>query len=224
MRRTLAVMAKAPIPAAVKTRLCPPLSLPIAARLHEQFILDVFEKASMVPDAELVVCYTPAAALSFFREAAPDAAGYILQKGENIGERMSHCFELLCEPGRSVAVIGTDSPTLPARYLELAFDVLTSGQVGVVFGPSGGGCYLVGANSHCPELFRDIGRSSEEILEQSVERAAGLGLGWYLLPGWYGVDHPADLARLRSELLGAGVVNSSAPRTAEFLRQHAEAG
>lgn len=223
MRRTLVVMAKAPIPGEVKTRLCPPLGGRQCAQLHECFVLDALEKAAAVPDAELVISYAPAGTLSFFREAAPDARGYLLQKGKDLGKRLWHCLERVCEPGTAVVVMGADSPTLPVRCLELAFDALASGRVDVVFGPAGdGGYYLIGMTFPYPELFEGVNWSTPEVLEKSIERTAELGLDWYLLPEWYDVDTPADLARLKVELLNLPAPNRIARHTREFLAQLSE--
>lgn len=225
MRRTLVVMAKAPIPGEVKTRLCPPLDPQTAAPLHECFVLDVLEKASAVPDVELVISYTPAGSRTFFQNAAPHAAGFLLQKGRDAGEQMGRCFRRLCQPGRAVVIIGTDCPTLPARGLELAFDALASGGVDFVIGPlSDGGCYLVGMTSLHPELFADMDWNATDVPEKSIEHAAELGLGWYRLPEWYSVERPADLACLKAELLECPVGNSSARRTAAFLKRLAQSG
>lgn len=218
-------MAKAPIPGEVKTRLCPPLDLQTAARLHECFVLDVLEKASAVPDSELVVSYTPAGACSFFKIAAPEAARYMLQEGTDMRRRIAHCFRRLCEPERAVVIMGSDCPTLPALGLELAFDALASGRVNVVLGPSSnGGCYMIGMTSLHPKLFENMDWTSPDVVQKAVERAAELGLGWYLLPEWYSVDRPADLVCLKGEFLKHTAINSSARHTRDFLKRRAQSG
>ena len=212
MRRTIVVMASAPIPG--ETALSPPLDQESAARLHECFLLDTLDRASAVPDTELVVSYAPIGSLGYFREIAPCAERFTLQEGKDIGSRIHHCFEQLLEPERGVAVIGTSVPTLPARSLELAFDALASDQVDVVFGPiRGGGCYLVGAKALHPELIRAVNWAADDP-QKVVELAAQLGLGWYLLPEWYGVRTPGELAFLERELRKSP---SSACHTTEFL-------
>lgn len=207
-------MAKAPIVGEAGAGLVPALDVRAAARLHESFVLDVLEKAAAVPDSELVVYYTPAEALSYFRDAAPYAGACLPQEGENTSERIRYCFEVLSEPGRSVALIRDDIPTLPAKSLELAFDVLASGEVDVVFGPTTDRIwYLIGTNAPHPELFRDMDWSASGAIEESIERAASLGLGWYLLPEWYAVDRPQNLNRLEDDLLRG----SSAGHTEQLL-------
>lgn len=177
MRRTLVIMAKAPIPGEVKTQLCPPLAAQSAALLHESFIRDAVEKAASVPDAEVVVAYSPRGTVRFFREIAPKADHYLCQRGSCISERISSCFERLADSQRSVVVMGADSPTLPARCLEIAFSLLDTGQADAVFGPtSSGGCYLVGLRSHHHELFGDVVWSGPNVARSSVRKAADMGL------------------------------------------------
>lgn len=226
MRRTLVIMAKAPIPGEVKTQLCPPLAAQSAALLHESFIRDAVEKAVSVPDAEVVVAYSPRGTVRFFREIAPKADHYLCQRGSCISERISSCFERLADSQRSVVVMGADSPTLPARCLEIAFSLLDTGQADAVFGPtSSGGCYLVGLRSHHHELFGDVVWSGPNVARSSVRKAADMGLRTHLLPEWYGVDRPADLAHLRAELLDRTVVrHRSARHTRERMRSFVERG
>lgn len=134
----------------------------------------MLKKAAAVPDVELVI-RTDSHAACF--------------------------FERLCEPGRSVVIIGIHSPALPARWLELAFDALASGKVDVVFGPAiNGGCYLIGMNSYHAELFRDMEWDSPDVLKRCIERAAELGLGWFLLPEWREVECSTDVETLAGEV------------------------
>lgn len=201
MRRILAVMADAPIPGEVKTGMCPPLDPVAAARLHECFLLDTLDRGSAVPDTELVVAYQPRGCACYFRDAAPDVGRLIPQAGESLSQRLSAVFDQLCEPGAGVVAVGTDTPTLPVRSLELAFNALAAGSVDLVFGPiSGGGCYLIGMTRFHPELFSRIDWSGKDVLRASVELAALMGLGWFLLPEWHDIELPTDLIILRSEL------------------------
>lgn len=74
-RRALLVMAKQPIAGSAKTRLVPPLTGDSAASLYHCFLQDVLAtvRAAAHLDAFIpVIAYTPAAALDFFRQLAPD--------------------------------------------------------------------------------------------------------------------------------------------------------
>ncbi len=178
-----------------------------------------------MPDAEIVVAYTPGGTLAFFRGAAPDVRRYVLQAGSDLGERMSYCFERLCGSNQAVVVVGTDLPTLPARCIELAFDVLATGSADAVFGPaSDGGYYLIGLLSPEPRLFQGIEWSAASVLHASLRQARELKLRTRLLPEWYDVDRPSDLAQLKTELLESPTGNCRAQHTRQFLQRLVERG
>jgi glycosyltransferase A (GT-A) superfamily protein (DUF2064 family) len=218
-------MAEAPIPGEVKLGLCPPLDPPGATELHERFVSDALTKARAVPDAELLICYTPARSIAYFRGMAPTAAGYLPQEGRSLSERALSCFDRVCEPGRAVVILGTDSPTLPARCIELAFDGLATGRLDIVIGPTvAGGCYLLGATETPRRILDGLEQAEPTFADACIARAATLGLDWYLLPEWYEVRNPMDLAHLKCELLDRWVANHSAEHTREFLRTLAERG
>jgi glycosyltransferase A (GT-A) superfamily protein (DUF2064 family) len=103
---------------------------------------------------------------------------------------------------------------LPAEYVERAVDLLTNSDV--VIGPAeDGGYYLIGLRQKHPGLFSDIAWSSSRVAAQTLERAATLGLTAARLPPWYDVDTPADLERLRAELVS--LPPDVVPHTRRFL-------
>lgn len=219
-------MAKAPVPGQVKTRLCPPLDPQMAADLHRSLVIDTIERLGALPGIELVVAYSSPDGSAFFRDIVPPGTHCDPQRGRDHGERMYRCFEEHCRPGVAVVVVGSDSPTLPLRYIEDAYRLLETGSAKAVFGPSDdGGYYLVGLISPHPHLFRGIEWSTDRVLEQSLERACELGIKPGLLPEWYDVDTPADLARLALELsLCEEDEDHPAPNTAGFLWRLTERG
>jgi glycosyltransferase A (GT-A) superfamily protein (DUF2064 family) len=96
--------------------------------------------------------------------------------------------------------VNSDGPTLPAEYVARAVELLASCDV--VIGPAeDGGYYLIGLRQEHPGLFSDIAWSSPRVAAQTLERAAALALTVARLPPWYDVDTPADLDRLRTELV-----------------------
>ena len=73
-----------------------------------------------------------------------DEFSYIPQTGDDLGERMKLAF-LRCfsEGARSVVLIGSDIPDLPARIVDEAFRALDENDA--VIGPAAdGGYYLIG--------------------------------------------------------------------------------
>jgi rSAM/selenodomain-associated transferase 1 len=134
------------------------------------------------------------------------------QEGQDLGERLIRAFDRLFAAGHDrVAIIGSDSPHLPATHMNEAFELLASCDV--VFGPSrDGGYYLVALNRPRPELFRDVPWSTDAVLARSLEIAAGADIRTALLPEWCDVDTVADLKR--PELLAP---DNGADLTRSFL-------
>jgi len=214
--RALIIFAKQPAPGEVKTRLSPPLTAEAAAELYACMLQDTLTMAQSLAGI------TP---FIFFRESS-DAAGYFAavapginaepQQGRDLGERMRRAFAALFARGfREIAIIGSDSPDLPAEYIFEAFTQLEFEHTDVVFGPAAdGGYYLLALKRVWDELFIDIPWSSAAVLAASTEKAKDAHLGVALLPPWYDLDTPADLER--PELLDG---SSAAARTGEFLRR-----
>jgi hypothetical protein len=195
------IMAKAPYPGQVKTRLCPPLTPWQAATLSRAFLADKIAQVRTLTSARPAIAYTPAAGEDFFAELAPDFT-LLVQQGSDLGERLIHSLEYFLNLGcTGVMAIDSDTPTLPTHYLQQAIDLLTRPDVDVVIGPSDdGGYYLIGLRALPQELFVDMPWSTSAVLPETVRRSATLGLRVAWLPAWFDVDTPADLTRLRASL------------------------
>lgn len=216
-------MTKAPIAGQVKTRLCPPLREREAAELHECFLLDTLENCRWLDGVRLVVAYSPDVAEAYFARVAGDGWELIPQEGQTLGARMLRCLEALCAPDSATVMVGTDSPTLPLESIRSAFEVLECGDADLVLGPSTDGGYcLIGMTEPHPRLFDGIDWSTDRVLRQTLDRAADMGLLCRLLPEWYDIDLPADLARLKSELATSPESRVGAPHTAEWLGRMAD--
>lgn len=227
--KILAVMAKYPATGAVKTRLCPPLDLSTAAALYFAFLRDMVRMAADVDcDKRYLAVYPGELAVSL-EAKLPSSMVYVPQVGKNLGERMLNLARQFlgdgCRVGgldsvdtssgraRRLAIVGSDSPTLPVRYIDMAFDMLEDSDV--VIGPSvDGGYYLIGMSKSHSEIFEGIPWGGDRVLERTVEKAADAGLSVTLLPEWYDVDTKDDLRRLGEELSRKEHV---APHTRAFL-------
>ena len=218
-RCALAVMAKAPKPGHVKTRLSPPLNPQQSAALNIAFLRDTMaclqEVAAMV-DADPIVSYTPAGAERDFEEIVPYEVHLVPQRGEGFGERLQHTVEDLFAAGfRAVCLIDSDSPTVPSAAYVSAVEWLLCGEDCVVLGPSqDGGYYLLGVNASHPALFADIAWSSAAVLEQTLQRARAVELPAHLLRTWFDVDDGQTLVRLFRELA------EPCPATQGFAAKH----
>ncbi len=116
---------------------------------------------------------------------------------------------------------GTDSPTLPPSFLQMALDALGADQADVVLGPTDdGGYYLLGLREPVPHLFDEIAWSTLCVYEQTTTNTKRLGLRVHSLPVWYDVDTSEDLLRLRRELAATAAARSRAPATYHWLHTH----
>ena len=211
-RCALAVMAKAPRPGKVKTRLSPPLTPEQASALNICFIRDTTENIRQVTEAGNsvgLVAYTPIGDEAAFDGLLPSAFQLLAQRGDGFGERLLHASEDLFACGFSaVCLIDSDSPTLPQDALSQAVEtLLRAGDRIVLGGSDDGGYYLLGVKHPHHRLFEQIDWSTERVFAQTLERAREIGLQAELLPTWYDVDNSATLERLRRELFappGAG--------------------
>ena len=198
---TCAVLfAKKPTPGAVKTRLQSHLSASEAARLYEALLLDCATALHATQAAVKVVAFTPAHAEDALRAllAPIGTFEYAPQPEGDLGQRMEGLMQwAFAQKAERVVLVGSDSPSLPASYIDAGLALLREKEV--VLGPStDGGYYLVGRRKGASRIFQDVAWSTEMVLEQTLARLGTQTLG--LLPPWYDVDTPADAGFLKVHL------------------------
>lgn len=212
MRFRILIMAKAPIPGAVKTRLR--LDPEDAAGLQKAFILDTVEKARRI--APTTVAGAPGNKLDLIRPLLPRDVDLVPQPGGDLGKRMLSAvqglFGLSPEP---VIVLGTDAPTLPEREMLDSARALESHDLSVV-GSADGGYVLLGLRRPTKAVFAGIEWSTGSVYRQTLARAGARGLSVHEGRTWYDVDEPDDLRRLHADLQDRPDL---APRTTRALRQ-----
>lgn len=145
----LLVMAKAPVPGSVKTRLR--LDPARAARLQEALISDTVEKArGIFPSAPVTVAASPAESLEAVRSLLGPEPELVAQPEGDLGERMlARARELLAGGEASVLVLGTDAPTLPPGYIREAACSLRAenGHDAALVPSEDGGYVLIGLHA-----------------------------------------------------------------------------
>ena len=208
MTSTFGMFVKFPQPGRVKTRLAATIGDAPAARLYGAFLRDLISRFRVSCDRR-VLAYTPdtAEAREFFLALAGEDYELWPQPDGSLGSRLRAFFESFGpEP---VVLIGSDSPTVPASFVDLAAQMLT--DTDAVLGPAtDGGVWLIGLNQQrdaaCqPKLwpiFEGIEWSTSRVLEQLSRRLAESGARFCLLPPWFDVDEPDDLQMLRGQLWG----------------------
>ncbi len=219
MKRVIIIMAKVPRAGNVKTRLLPFLSAAQCESLAEAFLFDAVRKARPLCD-NLIVAFAPAAERDYF--ARFDNENLILheQTGADLGEKMFNAFEFAFAPDSDakVLIIGTDSPTFPAEFVERAFDCLEN-QSAIVAGKSlDGGFYLLGLREISPLLFANIEWSSAAVYKQLLRNIAALNRSFNAIPEWFDVDTPTDLIKIRDEILSGEEAQKVAPKTFQWCQ------
>jgi rSAM/selenodomain-associated transferase 2/rSAM/selenodomain-associated transferase 1 len=189
----LLVFAKAPREGRVKTRLAAEVGDREATRIYRTLGRRVVE-AVRGGAWRTRICFTPADAREELEawlgghrlEFRPQASG-------DLGRRMAFAFEdTFAEGAERVCVVGTDVDGLEQELVARAFAALE--QHDLVLGPAlDGGYWLLGLDGPQPALFQGIRWSTPEVLEETLERARGLGLRVHLLPALRDVDHREDV-------------------------------
>ncbi len=218
--RTLVIMAKAPRPGAVKTRLASSLSPAAVADFYCCLLDDTLALVRSLGDVEVAVMCPESDVDELARLAGMQLAGksasVIAQKGEGLAAGLTSVFAHFAEGHqRRVIAFNSDSPHLPRSVLEDAFETLAAHDV--VVGPThDGGYYLVGAKASHPMLFAGDGMGTSSALERLLARARALELSVGFADRFYDIDVADDLARLAEELR---LAPARAPRTAAWLKE-----
>jgi rSAM/selenodomain-associated transferase 1 len=213
--RVLVIMAKAPRPGAVKTRLIPSLPLRAATAFYRCLLDDTLALARSLGDVEVAIM-CPHADVNELAYLAGNEANVIAQNGEGLAAGLTSVFRHFAEDHqRRTIAFNSDSPHLPSSVLEDAFETLTAHDL--VVGPThDGGYYLVGAKASHPTLFARDGMGTSSALERLLSRAGVLELSVGFAEPFYDVDVADDLNRLAAELR---LAPARAPRTAMWLKE-----
>lgn len=191
------VMAKAPVPGTVKTRL--KLAPENAARLQKALLTDIVEKARTFV-GPTTLAGTPPDRLDLLAPLLPVDVKLIPQVEGDLGRKMlTAAAELFGEAPGSVLILGADAPTLPPEYITRAVRALETHDASIT--PSADGGYvLLGLREPHEDLFSGIEWSTEVVYGQTLARAKSAGLSIHETEPWYDLDTPEDLRRLRAEL------------------------
>ena len=169
MMPALAVIAKAPVPGRVKTRLCPPFSRVEAAALAEAALRDTLAAVRGVRGVRRAVVLDgePGPWLGPGIEVVP-------QRGGDLGERLGRAFADL---GGPALVVGMDTPQLTPAILRGALAVLERRDA--VLGPAlDGGYWGIGLVAPEPRAFAGVPMSRADTGTRQRARLRELGLSW----------------------------------------------
>jgi uncharacterized protein len=219
LNRTLVIMAKAPKPGMVKTRLTQSLPSPAVTALYRCLLEDTLALATSLPSVEVAVM-CPESDQDELTALLDSTVQVVAQKGEGLAAGLVSVFRHFTAFGRQhVIAFNSDSPHLPPSVLERAFEILAANDV--VVGPThDGGYYLVGAKAAHPALFESDGMGTGSALDRLLTRAKALELSTGFTEPFYDIDVANDLILLARELR---LSPAKAPKTAGWFSEWQEA-
>jgi uncharacterized protein len=182
---TIIVLAKAPAPGKVKTRLCPPCDPEQAARLAEAALVDTLTAVVATPcDRRVLVLDGP------LGPWLPARFEVLPQRGDGLDERLAHAF---ADAGAGGLLIGMDTPQVTPAHLTASLDVLNAPQVDAVVGLSvDGGWWGLGLRAPDPAVFLGVPMSTSRTGAAQRARLHQLRLSTRTLPMMRDVDDFAD--------------------------------
>ena len=183
-RTTLLVLAKAPVPGRVKTRLCPPCTPEQAADLATAALRDTLAAVLAVPDTRplLVLDGTPPAWLTVDLEVVGQRTGAL-------DHRLAGAFEAA---GTGPALlVGMDTPQLTTAVLADAVAALRCHDA-VLGAAVDGGWWALGLQRPDPGLLQGVPTSRPDTGDRQRARLAGAGLRVRELDRLRDVDGEAD--------------------------------
>jgi uncharacterized protein len=203
------VLAKAPVPGEVKTRLCPPATPEQAARIAAAAFLDTLDAVLAVPGV------TPVVALTGDLAGAVDAGEIterlhattvLAQRGTTLGQRIAAAYaDTAAVVGhRPVLQIGMDTPQVDAKLLGHCLDLLDGDGVDAALGSAtDGGWWVLGVRrpglagliADVPTSRSDTGAQTMAVLRTSDCRVVEL-------PELSDVDTWEDAASVAADVPG----------------------
>jgi rSAM/selenodomain-associated transferase 1 len=184
MSGTLVVLAKAPVPGRVKTRLCPPCTPHQAAALAQAALTDTLRAVAATPGVHRRVCVldgTPGPWL-------PPGFDVLQQRGAGLDERLAAAFADVAEPA---LLVGMDTPQLTPALLRDGLDRLAAAGAVLGLAPDGG-YWSIGLQTASDALFHGVPMSVAETGARQLSRLREQGLQVDLLPELRDVDTIAD--------------------------------
>jgi len=205
------VMAKAPVPGRVKTRLCPPCTPEEAAGIAEAALADTL--------AAVAACEAERHVIALDGEPGdwlPEGFEIVPQQGRGFAARLTSAWAVVGGPGIQ---IGMDSPQVTGEMLDGALDRLLAPGVDAVLGPAvDGGWWSIGFRRARAGAFDDVPMSTPVTGARQRARLSELGLRVADLPMLRDLDTIDDAFELAAALPGSRTAEAVAAVAAGSAR------
>ena len=194
------VIAKAPVPGRVKTRLTPSFTPVGAAALAEAALGDTLAAVAATPVARRV--------LALDGEPGPwlrPGFDVIRQRGAGLDERIAFALaDAWSAAPMPVVLIGMDTPQVTPELLAEAAGPLVSGAADATFGPAAdGGFWLLGLRKIDPALVLGVPMSAPDTGSRQLARLKRAGLRVRRLPELIDVDTAAEAEHVAAATPGS---------------------
>jgi len=196
MNNNILLFVKYPENGGVKTRLAKSIGDAVAVSLYKCFVEDILSSLQGI-NAHIWICYYPEIARDDMAVWLGSRYVYVLQKGENLGKRIQHCFKRSFDKGfEKTIVLASDIPEISENIINKAFECLEYKDA--VIGPSyDGGYYLLGFNkkSYATQIFDDISWSTNLVYEETLGKIEVYKLGYSVLDKINDMDTIEDICK-----------------------------
>ena len=209
MAPALLVIAKAPVPGRVKTRLTPPCTPVQAASLARAALEDTLA-AALAVDRDtrrvLVLEGRPGPWL-------PPGFAVLPQRGDGLAERLAAAF---ADAGGPAFLVGMDTPQVTPALLEAGLDAVAGGDA--AFGAAlDGGYWGIGLRQADTRVFSGVPMSRDDTGAAQRGRLAALGLRTAMLPALRDIDTIEDARAVAREAPGSRLAAALAAIEPESL-------
>ncbi|CAB1245432.1 conserved hypothetical protein [Clostridiaceae bacterium BL-3] len=198
----LILMTRVPIPGKTKTRLMEILTGEECAKLHIQFLMDIFKVCSrLVNDTDIYLTYTPKEDLSYMKDMIPEYIDTFPQIGGDLGDKMDNAIDTVLHKGyKKVALIGTDIPEIQPSNIARAFSVLEDKDL--CLGPTeDGGYYLIGMKKRNSQIFSSsINWGKKSVIEGTIDIANRNNITVGFTCKCCDIDTKEDLMKFRDKM------------------------
>lgn len=193
----LLVMAKAPVPGQVKSRLCPPCTPRQAAELAAAALADTLAAVRATAARRRV--------LVLAGELCDPADGFdvVRQRGDGLGARLAAAFADTAKDGTPSFVVGGDTPQLAAPLLTAALHRLDSADAVLGLAVDGGFWGLGLQDVRHAEVLRDVPMSTPETGRLTLAALTARELRVAALPVLRDVDTIADAVAVGCQIPGS---------------------
>ncbi len=181
----LLLIAKAPVPGRVKTRLMPPCTADQAAALAAAALADTVAAMAAVGGPRRRVVVLDGEPDGWI----PEAFEVVAQRGGGLAERLAGAFE---DVGGPALLIGMDTPQVTGPLLEAGLLALDAGADAVLGLAPDGGYWAIGLREPDARVFAGVPMSEPATGAVQQSRLETLGLSPARLPALRDVDTIED--------------------------------